>query len=319
MPDPLRPSEYVEYRDAAADILQRHDGEEALTIFGLGDLLAAPQDGDLTAAYAFLEAQGYHRTTTPALGLLGPAGVPEAEGAQLGSSLGRTRLVGAPGWTAGTPVLVDQSEMGLVSLADPTDGIRPQADPGDDYVTVIDPTLVTSGAELVLSADQLETLRPQLVARTRLGAAAELYGVLDRLLVDATAYVQQRRQFGAAISTNQSLQHLLAWAATERHQLSSLLDIAVSQAAGGGCPDPRLAEVVKALAGRTLHTVTQTAIQVTGGISFTWEYPQHRHHRRGLVLDQLAGASADLVAGIGREVRTSGALPELFDLADAAV
>lgn len=319
MPDPLRPADYVSYRDAAAEILQRHDGAQALATFGLDELLSAPDPtGDLTVVYAFLEAQGYHRATTAALALLGPAGLVATDGALLGSPLGRTGLVGVPGWTSGSAVLVDQPEIGLITLPDVTDGIRPQVDPGDEYVTVVDPALVAAGAEVLLSEDQLDRLRPTLVARTRLGAAAELLGVLDRLLVDATAYVQQRRQFGAAISTNQSLQHLLAWGAAERHQLSSLLDIAVTQAAGSSA-DPRLADLVKALAGRTLHTVTQTAIQVTGGISFTWEYPQHRHHRRGLVLDQLAGASGDLVAGIGREVRTSGALPELFDLTDAAV
>jgi alkylation response protein AidB-like acyl-CoA dehydrogenase len=75
---------------------------------------------------------------------------------------------------------------------------------------------------------------------------------------------------------------------------------------------------VKALAGRVLHAVAQAAVQVTGAMGFTWEYPLNRFHRRGLVLDQLAGASADLVLEIGRETRTDGTVPDLFGLGDLA-
>jgi hypothetical protein len=37
-----------------------------------------------------------------------------------------------------------------------------------------------------------------------------------------------------------------------------------------------------------------------------------------MALDQLAGASADLIAAIGRQVRTEGVVPELLDLSDAS-
>jgi alkylation response protein AidB-like acyl-CoA dehydrogenase len=159
--------------------------------------------------------------------------------------------------------------------------------------------------------------RAAVLARTQLGAAAEMLGVVDSLLDDAVTYAQQRRQFGRTVASYQSMQHLLAWAATERHQLISLFDIAVVRSARRPV-DAQMSAAVKAMAGRVLHTVAQTAIQVTGGISFTWEYALNRFHRRGLVLDQLAGSSADLLAALGRQVRTEGVVPEFVDLCDVA-
>jgi alkylation response protein AidB-like acyl-CoA dehydrogenase len=129
------------------------------------------------------------------------------------------------------------------------------------------------------------------------------------------SYVRIRSQFDRPVGSFQSVQHLLAWAATDRYQLACLLDLAVGSAASGPI-DADLCEAVKALAGRVLHAVTQAAIQATGALSFTWEYSLNQLHRRGLALDQYAGASADLVAAIGRRVRTEGTVADLFALAD---
>ena len=80
--------------------------------------------------------------------------------------------------------------------------------------------------------------------------------------------------------------------------------------------DLGMATAVKAVAGRVLLSTAQTAIQVTGAISFTWEYSLNGRHHRGIALDQFAGPSADLVADIGRQVRTTGTVPVLFELAE---
>ena len=169
----------------------------------------------------------------------------------------------------------------------------------------------------VLVADtDMAAVRATLLARVQLGASAELLGVCDRLLDDAIAYAKTRRQFGTAIGDFQAVQHMLAWAATEVHQLRCLLDIAVHRSQQDA--DPVMSRVLKAMAGRTVHSVAQTAIQVTGAISFTWEYSLNRLHHRGLTLDQVAGPSADLVAELGRSVRLSGTLPRVVELSDLA-
>ncbi len=313
----LRPEDYLSYRETAVAILGRHDGATAVEAFGLDDLFDdSTATTDLTPAFAFLEAQGYHGAVTPALGLVGLVACSSPGGPRmlLGSRVGAGRLVGVPGMTASTVVAVDRAGTGLVALDDASSLVRAQAAPvADDYLTILDAD--KADATTVVAEDELNGRRAAMLAHTQLGASAEILGVVDRLLEDAVVYAQQRRQFGRAVASYQSMQHLLAWAATERHELVSLLDVAVAQSAGGTV-DPQLARAVKAMAGRVLHAVVQTAIQVIGGISFTWEYSLNRFHRRGLALDQLAGASADLIAAMGRQVRTEGVVPGLFELAD---
>jgi alkylation response protein AidB-like acyl-CoA dehydrogenase len=234
--------------------------------------------------------------------------------ALLGSALGTGGLVGVPGLVPGATVVVDRPGTGLVALTDPATAARAQLPPvADGYLTVVDAERLP--AATLLPEQEMAGHRDAVLARTRLGAAAELLGIVDRLLDDAVAYARGRYQFGRPVTGYQSIQHLLAWAATERHQLVVLLDVAVAESARGAV-DPALCGVVKAVAGRVLHAVAQAATQVTGAISFTWEHPLTRLHRRGLALDQLAGSSGDLVAAIGRQVRIEGAVPELVALPD---
>ncbi|SEO49473.1 acyl-CoA dehydrogenase family protein [Trujillonella endophytica] len=310
-----RPAEYVGFRDAAAAILTRHEGAAALDAFGFADVYA---DGahDLRPAYAFLEAQGFRGASTPALGLLPLAGALDGRlaGAPLfGAPFGSSSLVAVPGLTPGATVVVDRPGSGLVAVADPAAVTRGAPSPAaDDYLAVLDPD--PAGLVPVVPDDEAEALRERIVVRARLGAAAELLGLTDRLLTDAATYAGQRQQFGRTLASYQAMQHLLAWAATDRHQLTCLFDIAVERSAAGPV-DPELARAVKAMAGRVFHSVAQTAIQVTGAISFTWEHSLNRLHQRGMALDQVAGSSADLVAAIGRQARTEGVIPELFTLA----
>ena len=316
----LRPAEYLGYRDAAAAILTRHSGQAALEAFGFTDVWDEGTH-DLRPAYAFLEAQGSACVSTPALGLLPLAGALDGAlpadgiGPLFGATLGTSQLVAVPGLVRGAPVVVDRPGAGLVAVADPAAATRLPPEPvADDYLSVLD--VDSASCMPVVGEEEAGELREGIVVRTRLGAAAEILGLTDRLLEDAAAYARQRQQFGRTLSSYQAMQHLLAWAATERHQLTCLFDIAVA-ASSAGPVDPQLGRAVKAMAGRTFHAVVQAATQVTGAISFTWEYSLNRLHQRGLAIDQLAGSSADLVAAIGRQARTEGFVPDLFALQDA--
>jgi hypothetical protein len=313
--EPGRSAEYLAYRAAAAAILGRHDGIAAVAAFGLADVFAGD---DLSPAYAFLEAQGRAGATTPALALLGLAGdlPPRATSVLLASALDRPGLLAVPGLVNGAVVGADRPGAGLVAL-DQVAAIRARPRPvADDYLTVLD--VARTPAETLIPEARFAGLRAGSRARTRLGASAEILGVVDRLLEDAVAYAGQRRQFGHSLGHHQAVQHLLAWAATERHQLACLYDVAVAQAVCGRA-DPEVCRAVKAMSGRVFHAVVQAATQVTGAISFTWEYSLNRLHHRGLALDQLAGSSAALITEIGRQVRCTGTVPAFAGLYEAPV
>jgi len=323
MTDGWRPADYLAYRDAARGVLTRYAGMAAIRASGLDEVLgdAEPAE-DLTPAYAFLEAQGYRAAVTPALGILGLATsavtAVRAPGPAtlLASRLGATDAMVVPGLCDSGAVAVDRLGTGLVTV--PRSAVTVRAEPApvaDGYLSVVDLDL-TAGRTLI-PEEQMNGWRPGMLGRTRLGAAAEMIGLIDRILDDAIAYARQRVQFGRPVSGFQAMQHLLAWAATERHQVICLFDLAVARSAGGPA-DPALIRAVKAMAGRVLHTVVQAATQATGAMGFTWEYSLNRLHRRGLGLDLIAGASADLIAEMGREIRILGSAPELIDLCDVA-
>jgi acyl-CoA dehydrogenase-like protein len=308
-------ADYVGYRDAATAILARHPGPDAVDAFGLSDVF---EDGDFAPAYAFLEAQGRQAVVTPALGLLGMAHLSAAHGSAvapgpcvLALPLGRDRLPAVAGFSESSAVVLDRPGVGFVRLHQPT-ATPPLANPADDYLRLVD-----GDGDVVVAESEAGTIHVSAEAGLRLGIAAEMLGVCTRLLDDAIQYAKARKQFGQPIGDFQAVQHLLAWGATEIHQFQCLFDIAVGASAAG--VDPELARTLKALGGRVLHAVAQTAIQVTGAISFTWEYSLNRLHHRGLTLDQLAGPSADLVADIGRAARSDGAIPALFELGDVRV
>jgi hypothetical protein len=311
MPDTLRSADYASYREAAAGILSRHDGLAAIEAFGLLDVF---EGDDCSPAYAFLEAQGFAAAVTPALSLLA-LGEPQAAPAKvLALPFGGGEHVAVAGLHAQATVVIDQPGIGVVVLRDATPVTRGGSH-ADDYLTLYDAR--SAPGAVYIAEDDFAGLRPGVLIRTRLGAAAELLGVCDRLVADAVTHVKSRRQFGQALAEFQAVQHLLAWAATELHQLRCLFDIAVLSAADGD-PDPALAETVKAVAGRVLHAIAQTAIQVTGAISFTWEYPLSRLHHRGLLLDQIAGSSAELVTMIGERTRLERRIDPLVELPDLA-
>jgi alkylation response protein AidB-like acyl-CoA dehydrogenase len=323
MTDGLRPEDYLAYRDAARGVLTRYQGMAAILASGLDEVLGDTEPaGDLTPAYAFLEAQGYRAAVTPALGMLGLAASAVAGLAAngpptlLASSLGATDALVVPGLLDGSAVAVDRLGAGLLSLPRSAVTVRAEPEPvADGYLSVVGVDI--AAGRTVVPEEEMNGQRLTILGRTQLGAAAEMIGLIDRILDDAIAYARQRVQFGRPVTGFQALQHLLAWAATERHQVISLFDLAVARSAHGPV-DPALVRAVKAMAGRVLHTVVQTATQATGAIGFTWEYSLNRLHRRGLALDLIAGASADLIAEMGREIRIQGSVPELIDLCDVA-
>jgi Acyl-CoA dehydrogenase, C-terminal domain len=255
MTDGVRPAEYLEYRDAARGLLGRGDTDRALQEFGLGELLSEARPGDdLTPVYAFLEAQGYRGASTPALGRLGLVGVAETaalnDQAVLGCELGASEAVAVTGLTSGDVVVVDLNGSGLVAARDYTARAPSQPAIADDYVSVVDIDAAT--ATVLVPEESMNGRRAQLRARQQLGIAAELLGIADRILEDALAYAQQRVQFGRRIGSNQALQHLLAWAATERHQLACLFDIAVATEQRSEI-DAELSAATKAMAGQVFR------------------------------------------------------------------
>jgi hypothetical protein len=310
--------DYDEFLQVAREILL-HRPAAAEEELGLDEVLTTPGSPEAeVAGYAFLEAQGFTGATSSTLSriaLADPA---------LGAATGHPArlplawpLDPTPGssWIAFGPTtdraLVDLPERGLVSLPC---SVAPPGRNGllvDDYahIVVIDP----AAGDVLVPEATMRPLRRAILARVRLGSAAEILGAADRMLEDALRYTQTRIQFGRPIATFPAIRDLLAWAATERYQLREFLAYCWSLQPLSS-PDENLSEIAKALAGTCGLKIAQATMQATGAMAFTAEYSHGALHRRILALDVAAGSCSTLNREIGARARSTGEVPSYFSL-----
>ena len=144
-----------------------------------------------------------------------------------------------------------------------------------------------------------------LTAALQVGHAAE---VLDL----AVAYAKERHQFGKPIGTFQAVKHICAdmlvraeVARAAVHAAACLADapdVAEAEASAAGCtPDQLLERSVagaKLLADEAALTNARAAIQVHGGMGYTWEVPVHLHLKRARVHATTFGTPADHAAAL---------------------
>jgi alkylation response protein AidB-like acyl-CoA dehydrogenase len=152
----------------------------------------------------------------------------------------------------------------------------------------------------IVAADGLATiLHDGIEAAVRLMLAAELAGVVHRLVDMSTAYALTREQFGRPIAGFQAIRHLLAAMAVRRVALGNLCDAVLADADADASQVTRLGRIAKAYAGEVGRKTAEDSLQVHGGIGYTYEYPLHLYYRRALTLEGFAGEPDELYMAIG--------------------
>ena len=198
-----------------------------------------------------------------------------------------------------TPILIEHlaSTDRLLLLSD--DGVRvvdARALRGDAVARPLDPlspvTLVESFpvAEELGGADLALRLRLEGACLT----AALLSGNATASTVLATHYAKGREQFGRAIGSFQAVKHLLADMLARAELARAAVDAAavtVDQPDAGDVM--RAVSVAKLLAGEAAILNGKSAIQVHGGMGFTWEVDAHLFLKRAWVLETHFGAGDD--------------------------
>ena len=127
--------------------------------------------------------------------------------------------------------------------------------------------------------------------------AAAMQVGLGRAAVEiATAYAQQRQQFGRPIGSFQALKHLLADAAVGLEVARAAVDAAaVMEDEGDGRVD-RAVAAARIVASEAGARATRACIQVHGGMGYTWELGVHLHLKRVLALDQIPMTVEDAIS-----------------------
>ena len=118
---------------------------------------------------------------------------------------------------------------------------------------------------------------------------ADALGAGERLLAMTVEYAKVRVQFGRAIGSFQAVKHKCA---TMRMQLQGARAATyyAAMAADAGAPDAsRAASVAKAYVSEAMSRLAGEALQIHGGIGFTWEHDLHLYLRRIKVDEVLFG------------------------------
>jgi alkylation response protein AidB-like acyl-CoA dehydrogenase len=134
--------------------------------------------------------------------------------------------------------------------------------------------------------------------------ASEQLGVAEWALETTTAYVKERHQFGRPVGSFQAVKHRLADLWVSVAQLRAVARSAAGAAAAGSPDLPVSAALAQAFASQVAVVAAEEAVQLHGGIGFTWEHPAH------LYLKRAKSASIAL----GTADRHRAALAQLVDL-----
>ncbi|MFI2466502.1 acyl-CoA dehydrogenase [Streptomyces globisporus] len=200
------------------------------------------------------------------------------------------------------PVLsADAADLLLLPAATP-DGERWfLVDAGAEGLTVrphrsVDPTRPTAEVRadaVSVPADRAVPVADPGIARDLAAAllAADACGTAARSLDTAVAHAAVREQFGRPIGAFQAVKHLCADMLVRLEQARALTWDAARAGADGTGAEPRglVAALAAATAPEAAYTCAKDALQILGGIGFTWEHDAHLHLRRAVLARQLLG------------------------------
>lgn len=150
----------------------------------------------------------------------------------------------------------------------------------------------------------------QFIAVGRTISAASLVGTMSGALKLAVEHAKSRQQFGQAIGTFQAVQHMCS---------DMLVDVESSRTAMYGAAwavenlapheAHRAASIAQMWASAAARRVSESAMQIHGGMGFTWECDVHLYIRSALLCGELFGGATrqlDAVAEHLFDGETSG-------------
>ncbi len=275
----LHPGPWLSTAVAAARALTRLRGDDSAAT-----ILAGIADGTTIATVGFLDSrQGDAAVLRGEI-----TGVPDAAAADTllvfseshtGSELFVLRTE-SPGVSVTPEPGIDQTRKRFHVTLDAAHAQRLAATSSDDVAAIVDDVLIATAADA-------------------LGAARAVMQL-------AIEYAKVRKQFGQAIGSFQAVQHLCVDMYETVELARSGVIHALWTADNAGAEERHLAALrAKAFAGR-LASVGDTAIQVFGGIGYTWEHDAHLYLKRLLSWSGLLGGPDRYLTELGARLAKRG-------------
>jgi alkylation response protein AidB-like acyl-CoA dehydrogenase len=144
-----------------------------------------------------------------------------------------------------------------------------------------------------LEGTSIETDRLATIAqRAMVAATAELVGTTRWMLTTTLQYAKDRVQFDRPIGSFQAVKHRLADMSLALERASAAVYAAAM--AHDAADSDRIAatHAAKAAAGEAATLVAKDAVQLHGGIGFTWEHDLHLYVRRAYTAEAFLGSTA---------------------------
>jgi alkylation response protein AidB-like acyl-CoA dehydrogenase len=235
-------------------------------------------------------------TTVATVALTGPAGTWEPDGVAVEASADGA-LTGASAYVThggGADVLLVVARaadgVGVYEIAPDAPGLTRTAE------DVFDPTVPL--ARLAFDnapARRIAGLgRPEVAGALDLALialAGEQVGGARRIFEITVDYLKTRIQFGRQIGGFQALKHYAADLLLDVESATSAARHAAAEHAAGSADAGGAVALAAFTCADAFHTTAMYAIQMHGGIAFTWEHPAHLYLRRARSGRQLFGGS----------------------------
>jgi alkylation response protein AidB-like acyl-CoA dehydrogenase len=265
------------------------------TTLGVATLLALPPDA---ACDSWL--------TTVVTGEPGPVAVlATGDHPAIGFRLNGSRLCGHAEFVAdaaSAPLLLipaaDSAGVPVIAAVTPdTDGVtvsaQPVLDETRDLATVHADNAVVG--QVWAFADDPHAAVGRLVDRAAATVAIDSLGLAETMLAATVDHVRMRRQFGRPIGSFQAVKHACADMAVRIQVSRQLVNGAIAAVTGGrdaDAPASRAVSMAKAHACDTAVAVVGKAMQLHGGIGYTWESGIHVYLKRATLNRALFGSPA---------------------------
>lgn len=204
------------------------------------------------------------------------------------------------------PALVE-GELGLFIVRTEDPSVRVQRlrafDPTRKLARI---TFAEAPANQVARGGQVAAGLNTTLAHVRVAMANEAVGLSAFCLDSSVEYSKVREQFGRPIGSFQAVKHMCAEMFVEVESSRALAWAAAWYDSVDADDLGRRAAQAKARCTRSAVEVASTAIQVHGGIGFTWEHPLHYYLKRAKASSLLYGTGPDLRAEVAARYQLAG-------------
>jgi alkylation response protein AidB-like acyl-CoA dehydrogenase len=183
----------------------------------------------------------------------------------------------------------------LIGVPSDTDGLTTQRevmlDLNSRTATLVFENVRVPAENLIGAESGAWPLLDDTIQRAAVAASAEMLGAARKSLEMSVDYAKVRKQFGQVIGQFQAIKHKLAEMLEHVENAHAAVYYA-AWALDADAPDAELAaSVAKSSVNEAARAVCGEAIQVHGGIGFTWEYDLHLYWKRAKHQEVLYGST----------------------------